>query len=68
MTEEATGDNLGLHAIDDFDTAMKSSVPIQYFRNFTKEWNDYTKMDEPQVRHCKKYFEIYQLITIYNLM
>lgn len=33
-TEEATGDNLGLHAIDDFDTAMKSGEPIKYFRNF----------------------------------
>ena len=39
-------DNLGLHAIDDFDTAMKSSEPIKYFRNFINSWNDYTKMDD----------------------
>ena len=56
------GDNLGLHAIDDFDTAMKSIVPVKYFRNFVNSWNDFTNPKyekEKQVRHCKKYFEIY---------
>lgn len=57
---EETQDNIGLHAIDDFDTAMKSGVPVTYFRNFINSWTDYTKVDhEPQARHCKKYFEIY---------
>ena len=42
QNEDVQGDNLGLHAIDDFDTAMKSIVPVKYFRNFVNSWNDFT--------------------------
>lgn len=59
-----------MHAIDDFDTAMKSTLPVQYFRQFVNNWTDYSKISEcePLARNCKKYYEIFQLITIYNLM
>lgn len=66
--EETTSDNLGMHAINDFDTAMRSSMSIESFRDFINIWTDFGKMEEQQARHCKKYFEIYQLITIHNLL
>ena len=67
--DDAQGENLGMHAIDDFDTAMKSSLPVQYFHEFLKKWNDESVGEEGQAfKHSKKYFEIFQLITIYNLM
>jgi len=34
-------DNLGLHAIGDFDTAMKSVIPFSYFRNFINLGTDF---------------------------
>ena len=69
-TNKEDDDKLGMHAIDDFDTAMKSTLPVQYFRQFVNNWTDYSKISEsePLARYCKKYYEIFQLITIYNLM
>lgn len=70
QNEEEQGFNLGTLAIDDFDTAMKSNVPVQYFRNFINSFSDYSRLEKenPQVKFAKRYFEIFQLITIYNLM
>jgi len=31
---EGEGFNLGTLAIEDFDTAMKSNIPVTYFKNF----------------------------------
>lgn len=70
QNEEEQGFNLGTLAIDDFDTAMKSNVPVQYFRNFINTFSDYSRLEKenPLVKFGKRYFEIFQLITIYNLM
>ena len=46
QNEEEQGFNLGTLAIDDFDTAMKSNVPVQYFRNFINSFNDYSRLEK----------------------
>jgi len=34
LNDEGEGFNLGTLAIEDFDTAMKSNIPVTYFKNF----------------------------------
>ena len=55
---ELKKDTLGTLAIDDFDTAMKSNLPVKYFRNFLNVFTDYTRLEPviPQVRNAKLYF------------
>jgi hypothetical protein len=68
-------------SIDDFDIAMKSQKPIEYFREYIKSNMKESKASAVTKRSiistgtsnyginkAEKYFVIYQLCTIYTIL
>lgn len=67
-------------SIDDFDIAMKSAKPIEYFREYIKTLKDSkasavtkksmiaTTPATSGINKAEKYFIIYQLCTVYTIL
>ena len=60
--EDSNLGTIGTLAIEDFDTAMKSEIPVKYFKTFIeKNYNNLKLQAENKetlqlVKHCRTYF------------